>query len=187
MPKFNFMAWYDRLSSREKKILQGAIGCVLLLVVDLMVVTPVWESHLALEEKIAVAEEATVRNLINLKRKEAVETAYERYRPFLRTALGAEEENASLLSELEQLARSNQVVLVDIKPRESKTFPFHGEYVAELDAEAEMESLIRFIHQIEGSVQLMRVSSARFASKEAESKLVKATITVTKTAFLGGS
>lgn len=167
--------------------MQGAVGCVLLLILDLVVFTPLWDFHVSMEQKIIVAEKTLIRNLVNLQRKEAVEAGYEKFRPFVRHAGTDEEENAALLSEMERLARSHQVVLVDMKPRETIPREFHKEYVAELDAEAEMANLVNFIYQLEQSVQLVRVSNVTLSAKEAKSTFVKAKITVTKTALLGDS
>ncbi len=182
--KLNIFAWYDHLSSRERRIFQFAAGFILLLLVDQVVFTRVWDSYSLIEEQIAEAEGTYVRNLVNLKRQETVESDYAKYRSFIRPAGKDEEENASLLSEVEQLARSNQVVLVDMKPREVKAHQFHKEYSAELDAEAEMEALIKFIYELEQSPQLMRISNAKLNLKEAESTFVRVKLTVTKTVFL---
>ena len=186
MSKFNFFSWYNGLANREKKVFQGAAGCILLLLVDMTVVTPVWDTYSLMEDQIAEAEGALTRNLVNLGRKEAVEAGYERYRSFVRTAGSDEEENAALLSMIEQVARAHQVVLADIKPRETKVDDFHKEYIAELDAEAEMKNLVNFIHEMEKSDQIMKVLSAKLSAKEANSPVVKARITVAKTTFLGG-
>lgn len=185
--KFNLFAWYERLASRERRIFQGAVGCVLILFLDMALITPLWDSYVAMDERIAAAERTLLRNLVNLNRREVVEAEYEKYRAYERPAGRDEEENAGLLSEVEQLARSHQVVLVDMKPREGKSGQFHKEYVAELDAEAEMANLIKFIHQMEGSAQLIKVTNAKLVAKEAKSNVVKVRINVAKTAFLGGS
>ncbi|MBI4365962.1 MAG: type 4a pilus biogenesis protein PilO [Deltaproteobacteria bacterium] len=185
--KLNLLAWYQRLSARERKIFQAGMGCLLVFLIDLTVVRPVWSLYGSLQNEIAEAERTLTRNLLNLQRKEAVESAYEKYRAFVRPAGTDEEENAGLLSELEQLARTNQVVLVDMKPREAKATQFHKEYAAELDAEADMKNLIAFMHQLGQSPQLMKVVNARFAAKGDKTAAVKARITVTKTTFVGGT
>ncbi len=185
--KLNIFAWYNRLSSRERRIFQLAAGFVLFLLLDQAVFTRVWDMYSSMEKRITEAEGTYVRNLVNLKRKEIVESDYAKYRSFIRSAGKDEEENAGLLSEVEQLARSNQVVLVDMKPREVKARQFYKEYAAELDAEAGMEELIKFIYQLEQSPQLMKVSSAKLTLKEAGTTFVRAKMTVTKTVFLKGS
>lgn len=185
--KLNIFTWFNHLSTRERRILQLAAGCLLFLLADKVVFTRVWEMYSSMEARITEAEGTYVRNLVNLKRKEIVESDYAKYDSFIRPAGSDEEENAGLLSEAEQVARSNQVVLVDMKPREVKTHQFHKEYAADMDAEAEMGNLIKFIYQIEQSPQLMRVSSAKITLKEAESTFVRAKMTVTKTIFLKGS
>lgn len=182
----NILARYQRLSARERRILQVSAACLLLLLVDVAVVRPVEELYTATQAQVAEAERTLTRNMTNLTRKESVEAEYEKYRAFVRPAGNDEEENAGLLSELEQVARSNQVVLLDMRPREAKTSEFHKEYGADLDAEAEMKGLVAFLHQVEQSPQLMKVASARFTPKGDKSTTVKARISITKTTFSGG-
>lgn len=185
--KFSIIAWYKNLAVREKRIFQAAMAVILLLLLDWTVITPLWDYYVSTEERINASEKILVRNLVNLQRKEVVEAEYEKYRPFIRPAGSDEEENASLLSELERLARENQVVLVDMKPREVKAGEFRREFVAELDAEAEMPNLLGFIHNMEASTQLMKVSNVKFIAKESTSTVIKARITITKMVFLGAS
>jgi len=185
--KSNFFSWFNNLSSRERLLLQLSIGFALFLLADQVIFTRVWDMYSSMEKRIVEDEGSYIRNLVNLKRKEVVESTYDKYKSYIRVAGRDEEENASFLSEVEQLARSEQVVLVDMKPREVKKQQFHKEYVADLDAEAEMEELIRFIYQLEQSPHLMKISKIKLTSKEQGSTFVKARMTVTKTVFLKGS
>lgn len=186
--KLNLLAWYDHLAPREKKIFQGALACFIVLLVDLMVITPIMDAYSAMEERISSSERTLVRNLVNIERKEAVESEYEKYRPFVQSGGSDEEENANLLSEMEKLARANQVVLVDMKPQEAKTNQYHKEYVADLDAEADMANLVGFLHAIGESPQLMKVTNVRLSPKDVKdpkSTAVKARVTVMKIVLLG--
>lgn len=186
MPKINIFAWYNRLSSREQRVLQGAAAVVLLLLLDSAVFRPVGEMYVSLDGQIVEAEGNLTRNLVNLSRKEPVEAGYSKYSSFVRQAGTDEEENASLLSEIEQLARANQVVLVDMKAREAASGQFYRQFSAELDAEGEMKNLIAFMYSMEQSAQVMKVVNAKLTEREANSVVVKGRMTVAKTVFLGG-
>ena len=186
-PKLDIFVWYNRLSAREQRVLQVGVACVFLWLLDTAIFRPVWGLYVSTKEEIALAEMTLARNKTNLERKESVESAYTKYRSFVKPAGNDEEENANLLSEIERLARSNQVVLVDMKPREIKVSQFHKEYTAELDAESDMKNLIGFIYQLEQSGQLMKVFHSKFSPKDAKSDVIKAKIVVTKIAFLGDS
>lgn len=188
--KLNLLAWYDHLASREKRVFQGAMACFIILLVDMTVITPILDSYSAMDERIASSERTLIRNLVNIQRKESVEAEYEKYRPFVRPSGSDEEENASLLSGMEELARANQVVLVDMKPQEVKAHQYHKAYVAELDAEADMANLIGFLHAIGESPLLMKVTNVRISPKDIKdpkSTVIKARITVMKTVLLGGT
>lgn len=188
--KLNLFAWYEHLSPREKMIFQGAMACFVILLIDLAVITPIMDSYVAMDERISSSERVLIRNMVNIERKETVESEYEKFRSFVRPGGTDEEENAALLSEMEKLARANQVVLVDMKPQEVKARQFNKEYVAELDAEADMANLVGFLHQIGESPQLMKVANVRISAKDPKdpkSTVIKARVTVTKMVLLGAS
>lgn len=188
--KLNLLAWYDHLAPREKRIFQGALACLIVLIVDMMVITPILDSYSAMEERIAASERTLVRNLVNIERKESVESEYEKYRPFVRPGVSDEEENANLLSGMEEIARANQVVLVDMKPQDAKAHQYHKAFAADLDAEADMPNLISFLHAIGESPQLMKVTHVRISPKDIKdpkSTAIKARITVNKAVLVGAT
>lgn len=89
-----------------------------------------------------------------------------------------------MLSEIERKARSNKVILVDMKPRESKLHDFYKEYRAELDAEMDLVTGIQFMHQLEESGQLLRLISVKLTRKGTDLPVMKAKMEVVKILLL---
>ncbi|MBI2981293.1 MAG: type 4a pilus biogenesis protein PilO [Deltaproteobacteria bacterium] len=182
--KLNFLNRYQKLRRGERFLLLGALVATLLLVSDVAVVRPIWNYHISLQERTAAEERKLVRNLLNINRKDLVEKEYEEYQKFMQSPGSDEEEIGEMLSEIEQKARSNQAILVDMKPRESKSHEFYKEYLVALDAEMDMPSWIQFVYQLEASEQLIRLTSAKLTRKTSEGTdepVVKAEMEVTKT------
>lgn len=182
--KLDLAGRYNKLKPRERSLLFGFSIVALLLVSDFAVVRPLWNYYVSIEERTAAEEKRLVRNLLNINRKDAVERDYAGYQQFTRPSGTDEEEIGKLLSEIEQTARTNKVVLVDMKPREAQSRDFYKEYRAELDAETELANWVQFVHQLEESEQLLRVSAAKLTLKTPDSSVVKARMTVTKIVLL---
>lgn len=182
--KLNLPERYRQLKHGERLLLLGAIMTALVLGADLAVARPLWNYYVSMGEQTAAEERKLVRNLLNISRKEIVEKGYEEYQKFLHPPTTDEEEIGRMLSEIEERARNNKVILVDMKPREPRPYDFYKEYVVELDAEMEMASWIYFMHQLEESSQLIRVTSAKLTRKGGDQPLAKAKMTVIKTLLL---
>ena len=178
--KLDLLGRYGKLNARERTLLFGTAVTVLFLVSDLAVVRPLWNYYISMEERTTTGEKKLVRNLLNINRKDLVEKEYEEYRRFIHPSGTDEEEIGKMLSEIEQTARNNKVVLVDMKPQESKSYDSYKEYRVSLDAETEMANWAQFVYQLEGSDQLLRVTAVKLALKGGDTPLVKAKMMVTK-------
>lgn len=182
--KFNLLDHYHKLRSGERTLLLGTLVTIVVLILDVAVVRPLWNYYDTMEERTTAEERKLVRNLLNINRKDLVEKEYEEYEQFIHPPGTDEEEIGKLLSEIEQKARSNKVILVDMKPRESKQHDFYKEYRAELDAEMDMTNWVQFVHQLEDSDQLIRLTTVKLTRKGVDLPVVKAKMEVTKTLLM---
>lgn len=183
--KLNLLERYNKLKPREKIFIFAAFIVGFLFMADFVLVRPIWDYHISLNEQIGVLERQLVRNLLNINRKSLVEGKFEKYRQWIHPVSSDEEEIGKMLSEIEQNARSNKVALVDMKPRQTKTLDFYKEYRTELDAEMPMKNWVQFVYQIENSDQLILLSTLKLNyKKEPEPAVVKAKMEFTKTLLL---
>lgn len=157
---------------------------MLALMADLLVIRPLCDYYISLGEQIIVGEKKLEQNMINITMKEVIEKRFEEYRKFMKKPAKSEEEAAMLLGEIEKLARANEVILADMKPQEGKAHEFYREYVVKIDAEAEMDRMIKFMHQVETSDQLMQVVKAKFSLKQKDATFIRAELTVTRIVML---
>ncbi|MBI5299992.1 MAG: type 4a pilus biogenesis protein PilO [Deltaproteobacteria bacterium] len=176
----DIQARFDKLSKREKMLSLGTAAVLAFLLADFLVARPLYDSYVSLKERTVEEEKKLEQNMINITMKEDIGKRFEEYRKFIRKPSGKGEEAAMMLSEIEKTARANEVTLADMKPQEGKVREFYKEYTVDIDAETELPQLIRFLHQVETSSQLMRVVKAKLSAKDKESPVVKAKLTVTK-------
>lgn len=172
---------FNRLSKREKFVSVACAAVFLILFMDLLVVRPLYESYLSLEVRTIEAEKRLEQNIINITMKEDIDKRFEEYRKFIKKPAPKGEEEALMLSEIEKTARTNDVLLVDIKPQDEKILEFYKQYTVNVDVETEMKHLVQFLYQIETSSQMMRVVKAKLGLKERDSQIIKARLTIIKT------
>lgn len=172
---------FNKLSRRERIFSVASAAVLMVLLVDLLIVRPLYDSYLSLDLKTMEAEKRLEQNIINITMKEDIDRRFEEFRRFIRKPAPKGEEQATMLSEIEKTARSNDVLLVDIKPQEGKIHEFYKQYTVDADAESEMKQLVQFLYQLETSPQMMRVVKAKLVLKTKDSQIVKAKFSIQKT------
>lgn len=174
------MAFFANLSKKERLGLIMATIFVSMAFLDRLVIDPVKNRLFAVNQEIKIAEKQLERNLRNINQKDLIALAYKKYIKYVKRVGSDEEEVAKILGEIEELARMSAVYLVDMKPRLPKWVDFYKEYTVEIDAEGDMESIVKFLHELYNSTQLLRAEKFRVNLKEKKSYIVKTSILITK-------
>ncbi|MFH1318911.1 MAG: type 4a pilus biogenesis protein PilO, partial [Candidatus Omnitrophota bacterium] len=171
---------FDKFSKKEKLWLVIAAIFIFVAAIDRLVVSPINTRMKQLSQEIKIKEKQLARNLRNLSQKETVSKEYEKYMKYVKKIGSNEEEVARILSAIESLARKSAVYLVDIKPQAPKDIDFYREYVVEVTVEGEMESIVRFLYELNISEQLLRAEKLQINLKEKATSVIKAGIIVTQ-------
>ncbi len=87
-----------------------------------------------------------------------------------------EEENAALLSFIEEEARKARVTLSDVKPQTTTGDRLTKRYTVELSIESGMKELIEFIYHLQFSPQLLKVERVESAPKEEGSEILRSNL-----------
>jgi Tfp pilus assembly protein PilO len=172
--------FFSKLSKGQRAGLIAAGVVVMAVFVDQLIISPTGAKFRGMRQKIAASEKKLSHDLRNINNKALIESEYKSYANFVKKGAASEEENVSnMLAEIEGLARTAGVNLVDIKPQASKQVDFYKEYSAEVTIEGSMEQVVVFLHKLNSSAQLLRAVKLRFGIKQKESSLVKASMLVT--------
>ena len=178
------MEFFNKLSKKEKVGLIAAIVVIALTLTDRLVISPIGNKIRRLNQEIKFSEVKLSRDLRNVNNKSAIEGEYTKYKNYVKSNYASDEEDvAGILAEIEGLARSSSVSLVDIKPQTPKKADFYKEYAVEVDVEGGMEQIITFLHNLNSSTQLLRAVKLRIGLKDKESSVIKASLVVTKIAI----
>ena len=169
-----------RLSKREKVILYGTALFIFLMLLDRMIIYPVFQRMGYLDEEIRRREYTIRKNMHILAQKDRILSESAKYAPFLSSLKSEEEEITSLLKEVEILANKASVYLVDLKPVGSKEIGGSKKYVVTLNCEAQMEQIINFMYSIENSNKLLIIEKYQITPKSRESSLAKCSLNISK-------
>ncbi|MEI9476843.1 MAG: type 4a pilus biogenesis protein PilO [Deltaproteobacteria bacterium] len=174
------IGFFSKLSKKERTWLVVAGVIIMAVFVDRLVIRPIGAKLRRMDQEIALSEKKLSHDLRNINNKEFIESEYKKRKNFVKKSSASDEENVSnMLAEIESLARTAGVNLVDIKPQTSKQIDFYREYAAEVIIEGQMEQIVAFLHKLNSSVQLLRAVKLRLGMKQKDSSIVKASMLVT--------
>ena len=172
--------FFSKLSKKEKAGLFVAGMIVMAVFIDRIVISPVGVKLKRMEQEISFSEKKLSHALRNINSKDFIAGEYEEYKKFVKKGAASDEENvSSMLVEIEGLARTAGVNLVDIKPQAPKTTDFYKEYSAEVTIQGQMEQVVTFLHKLNSSTQLLRAVKLRLGKKQKDLSSVNASVLVT--------
>ncbi len=132
---------------------------------------PVRKRFEQLDETITMREKEVARNLRILAptSKDAITREYAEYGEMIKKRGSTAAENAAMLSEIEKTATEVGLSLSATKPREAQVKRDYERYEVEIEVDAEMSQIIRLIHAVESSPQVLRVEKVAIDSKKSGS------------------
>ena len=176
------LKFISKLSPKEKVIFYAACAVVSLLLLDRLIVSPVFYKIESLDSQIKEREGSARKNLRVLAQKDRIQAAGASYSAFSGNKFGSEDEEiTAFLKEIEVMANKSSVYLIDIKPGNSKLTPQARKYLVNLNCEAQMEQVIDFMYAIENSSKLLTIERYQISSKSKDSSLSRCNIVVSKT------
>lgn len=168
------------MSKKEKIGIMAASLFVFIALFDRLIISPVGKKLNQLNQEIKISEIQLGMSLRNLNQKDAIASQYSKFSQYLKNPGSEEETTASLLSEIEKLARKSNINLSGLRAQQSKDKGFYREYSVEVEAEGTMDAMINFLYQLNVSTQLLRTEKLRFNLKDKNSPLVQASILITR-------
>ena len=185
MPKFNpqeLYKFFAKLSRKERMIFYAAAAVVSVMLLDRLIISPVFSKIKSLDEEIREKESAIRKNVKMLTQKDRIQASRADYGAFVGGRLGSdEEEMTSFMKEMEDLASKSSVYLVDIKPGAVKSQEQLKKYFITLNCEAQMEQVVDFMYGLENSSRLFTIERYQITPKAKDSSLARCSISVSKT------
>ena len=174
-------AFFAKLSKRERLIFYLTSLVLFLGMMDRLVYQPVVSLLTKLDQEILAQEIQLQKNLKNLALRDAIQLKYAGYAAFTVSSGPDEEEIGSLLNEVEGVARSAGLSLVNMKPKPMAKTSLEKLYPVEVEVEADMASLIKFIHGLHKSKYILGVKKMNLAPKDKKGERIKGYVLIQKT------
>lgn len=168
------------LSRRERNIFYLAIFFILSVVLYITVVEPLWKKWQALNESISSKEIQLLKNQKILARRDIIAQMYDKYAENIKMKGSVEEETASILREIENIARASNTYINDIKPLKVEDREFYKEYSIEVETEGDISNLTKFIYDLQDSKQILKVRYLRLNPRDEAGDALKGYMIVTK-------
>ncbi len=174
------MSIFSKLTKREKKLVSATIlilGSVLLYT---YAIEPLWQYWVTQNTTIVNLKKQLSRDEIILSREDTIVNEYQFYEKKLKFEGSDQQKTAQILKEIETSARSNGVNINDMKPQEILDEEFYKFYRIELEGEANVMALARFIYDLQISQQALRVSRLQITASASKPHVLKIDIIITK-------
>ncbi|MCM8831012.1 MAG: type 4a pilus biogenesis protein PilO [Candidatus Omnitrophica bacterium] len=171
---------FKNFSKRERTIFYVAVVIVSISIVDRLIVGPVFSKIFALNDEIKKTELNIKNNLRILAQKDKILSESSQYNLFLASNKTDEEEIASFLKEIENIASKTSTYLIDLKPASSLQEGLITKYLVNINSEGQMEQIVDFMYQIENSNSLMTIERYQIAPKAKGSSIANANFVISK-------
>lgn len=176
-----FYTVFTRLPKKEKIILYLAVFFISLVILDRLIISPVFSKMKSLDKETQIKEAEIKKNLRILAQKERILSENVKYGSFLNSFESSEDQAASSLKEIEDYADKASVYLIDMKPASVKDAGALKKYLINLNCEAQMEQLTSFMYNIENSKELLTIEKCQISPKAKGSSVARCSMTISKT------
>ncbi len=172
----------SRFSKRERSLTIATITIVATVVSYGFVVEPLISSWSRLNRRIGSMSLKLERNYKLLGRGEIIEERYKRYSRYVKPLSSEEEEVASMLKEIEAMARADSVHINNIRPHPARDRGFYEDFIFEVIADADISSLVKFIYDLQNSGNLLRVKKFTLSAVSKQKDQLKIIMLINKPA-----
>jgi Tfp pilus assembly protein PilO len=168
-----------RISKKVKFLIYVAVVCVGLAVLNMILLRPLMGKSANLDRRIQLKRQMVENSLRLLSQKEDIQNESGKLVKFTKQSFSEEEETASFLNDIEDIAKKSQVLLVALRPYSAVKLDFYIEYKIELEAESQMNQLMAFVYNLQNSENILRVRKFNISPKADNPNMLRANLTVT--------
>ncbi len=179
------LAFLARLNKRERLLFGAAAVVVGAALVVHLLIAPVAGRLMLLDERITTQTDLISKNVRIVAEKDRVKAAADAFQIYYANkASTQEEEVAYLLGEVDEMARSASLYIVDMKPLNTEEDAVSRKVSVDLNCEAQMEQILTFMHAVASAPHLLFVESINITPKEKDSTIAKCNMKISNIIFL---
>ena len=175
------LAFFGKLSKREKIIVVVAAAVAGIMISDRLVISPLLGTFGTMKTEMEDLKSSIEKSIRLLAQKDRIEKQLKEYASYSVQAKSPEEEAVALLRYVEDLSNKAGVNLLYAKPGGSKTEEKVMKYFVNLECEAQMGQMLAFFYDIENSDQLLKIEKFSLQPSVEGSSVSKSVVTVSRT------
>ncbi len=173
--------WYSKLSEKEQKLFYAALAVVVVCLSDALLFRPTLSRIKELDDEILETKNGIERDRRFLSYRDKIRFEEQAFAVYQVEAEGSREEViAAFLKTIETLASESGVDLAKLNPGEVKTYKGYLIYFANLECSGTMEAMVRFMHRIDTTENVLKVVRFDLSGKKASEDRVTASMRVAK-------
>lgn len=170
----------DRIAPRERVLLLAMVAICAMLLIDFILIRPIGRRMAKMEAEISLKQERAKEQAVVLASEGAVARDYESVRGVIGVAASPAAAIDEMKGEIDEIARTNGVVLLSMDHREGTRTAACQEFLVEIGkCEAGYQDLLKFLCAIQDSRGLLRVERFSLAPAGTGDR-VKGTILISK-------
>lgn len=150
------------LTKREKAIFYTTIAVIGFAVIFNFLLAPILAKSGTLNKEINLTRAKVKKYLWLLKQKKRIEDKASKFPSMVSAVIRQEEASGTMFSELEDLAKSAGVRIIDIRP---EAVAKNTALTVDLRTEGTQEAYLRFIYNLENSLSLLRIKNFQLTSR----------------------
>ena len=174
------VTFFGKLSKREKLLLYGAAVTIAFLASDRLLIRPIVRTFQSFGLELQTLEVNIKTSVRLLSQKDRIAEEATRYASYAVEAKTAEEENASLLKYIEELAHESDLNLLYVKPAAVKTEGRIKKYFVTLECQGLMSQVIVFFHSVENAPLPLKIEKYTIQPAAKGSATLKFVATISK-------
>ena len=138
-----------KLNSRETLILAGTLGLVLFFVVFQLILKPVHEGAVDINDKLRTEKDQYLKASQMVSQKSAVEARYRRLVDLIGVVDSEESQMPTIVSKIETAAREDNVHIGNIQPQKSSTQKGAIFLSVELEVDGQWLDIVHFLYTLQ--------------------------------------
>lgn len=171
---------FTQLSKRERFFFTVTVTVIVAAVAVNFIIIPAVNKWSKLDSQILVLSTKLSRYERMLKTRNFIEDKYSLYGDYIKIKGSGEEAQASVLQEIESLARRAGVTLLNIVPTNLENKDFYSQFGIRIELEAGILPLCRFLYEMQNSKQLLGTERLNISAKAGNPELLRCTLRLTK-------
>jgi len=167
------------MSPRQRNVFFIALFFGLCAAFDRLLLSPANTKLKKIEEQIVQEESLVKSNLRILARKNQIIDESKSFDPYYTENIPTEQDIfAGFLKDMESFGSQAGIASLKISPAGQAHTEEYLKYQADIECSAKLEDLVKFMHSIDSSKQLIKVTKFNLNGKRADTEELKATISV---------